>query len=185
MIDRLNPKSRRDAYGSRINRDHSPVLLYAVPYGTILLGSLVPILPVTGSIPLMPPLAFLFLLGWRLFRPGLLPVWAGFPLGIFDDLFSGQPFGSAILLFSATMLAIEALEMRFPWRSFWQDWVAATVAILFYLVATTMLSGADITSIALISLLPQAIVCIAVFPLVARLVAGLDRLRLFRIRVLG
>ena len=65
------------------------------------------------------------LLGWRMVRPGLLPLWAGAPLGAFDDLVSGQPFGSAILLWSLAMIAIELIETRFPWRGFWQDWFTA------------------------------------------------------------
>ena len=184
-MERLNPKSRRDAYGSRINRDHSPVLLYIIPYGTILIGSLLPFFFVTGSVPLIPPMGLLFLLGWRLVRPELLPVWVGFPLGLFDDLFSGQPFGSAIFLFSLIMLAIEAVEARFPWRSFWQDWLVAAAAVLAYLLASALFSGADIRPAVLLSILPQAALSIVLFPLIARIVAGLDRLRLLRVRVLG
>ena len=185
MIDRLNPKSRRDAYGSRINRDHSPVLLYAIPYGTILLGSLVPILPVTGSIPLMPPLAFLFLLGWRLFRPGLLPVWAGFPLGIFDDLFSGQPFGFAILIWSLVLLFIELVETRFPWRNFIQDWFTAGLMILLYILVGVTLSGAALSREMFVAAGPQIVLSIFMYPIIARLVARLDRLRLRRWKTVG
>jgi hypothetical protein len=63
----------------------------------ILFGSLPPWLPIIAPAPVPPPLGFLLLLAWRLLRPGLLPPWAGLPLGLFDDLYSGQPTGSGPL----------------------------------------------------------------------------------------
>lgn len=182
MIDRLNPRSRSDRYGSRINRDHSLLLAYSVPWLTILLGSLLPLIPIATAIPLVPPMGLLFLVAWRLVRPGLLPMWAGFPLGLFDDLFSGQPFGSAIFLWSMIMLAIEGVETRFPWRNFYQDWLAATLLIGAYLVFAAIFSGADIEFSVALVLIPQYIFSILAFPLVARVVARLDRFRLWRVR---
>ena len=184
MIDRVSTNSRRDKYGSRINRDHSPLLVHAVPWLTILLGSILPFLAIVSAIPLIPPMGFLLMLGWRLVRPGLLPVWAGFPLGLFDDLFSGQPLGSGIVFFSVTMLAIEAFETRFPWRSFWQDWLAASLAIAAYIIGAALFSGADVTVLALVSTGPQILLSILIFPVIARVVAGLDRVRLLRVRVI-
>ena len=52
---------------------------------------------------------------WRMLRPGLLPLWAGLPMGLFDDMYSGQPLGSGILLFSLTLIALDLIELRFPW----------------------------------------------------------------------
>ncbi|WP_164549700.1 rod shape-determining protein MreD [Altericroceibacterium xinjiangense] len=185
MISRLNPRSRRDAYGSKINRAHSPLLAHAIPWGSILLGSLVPLLPIISSAPVVPPMGFVLMVTWRLLRPGLLPLWAGVPLGAFDDLFSGQPFGSGILLFSMALFVIELLEDRLPWRGFWQDWLTAAVVIAAYLAAAAMLSGTAITVIQLTLILPQLLMSVLLFPLFARFVALLDRLRLLRVRKLG
>lgn len=184
-MERLNPQSRSDAYGSRINRQHSTLLAYAVPWGTILIGSLVPVLPIATALPVMPPFGYIMLLGWRLVRPGLLPVWAGLPLGAFADLFNGQPFGFAILLWSLTMLAIEMIEQRFPWRAFWQDWFSASLFIMGYLVGGWLLSGGEPTIHSLIALGPQIVLSILLFPIAARLVSQLDRLRLRRWRRTG
>lgn len=185
MSEMLNPRSRSDPYGSRINRTHSTLLAHVTPWLSIIIGSLLTQLPIAAAIPMMPPLGFMMLLAWRLVRPGLLPVWAGFPLGAFDDLFSGQPFGSAILLWSLTMLGIELLEFRFPWRGFIQDWLVASLVLSAYLVLAALLSGAGLTWPTLVGLGPQLVLSVLLFPLVARLAAGLDRLRLTRIRVLG
>jgi rod shape-determining protein MreD len=182
MIDQINPRARRDAFGSKINRDHSALLVYAVPWASIMLGSLTPMLPVIAPAPLLPPFAFLAMLAWRLMRPGLLPIWAGLPLGAFDDLFSGQPFGSGILLFSLALIGLEFLDARFPWRNFWQDWVIASGLLVTYLLAAALVSGVPPDTQVWATLVPQALLSIAVYPIVARLVSLLDRLRLLRVR---
>ena len=70
----------------RINRAPSPFIARSVPWLSIMLASLLPAWLLIASAPVMPPIAFLMLLAWRQLRPGLLPVWAGLPLGLFDDL---------------------------------------------------------------------------------------------------
>jgi rod shape-determining protein MreD len=181
-MERLNPQSRRDPYGSRINRRESMLLAYGLPWVTILLGSLSPWLPVIAPAPVLPPFGFLVMLAWRLLRPGLLPPWAGLPLGLFDDLFSGQPLGSGVLLFSLALIIIELVEIRFPWRNFWLDWLTASSLIVPYLVFASLLSGAALTFVQLGVIAPQIVLSIVLFPIIARLVAGLDRFRLMRVR---
>ena len=181
-MENLNPRARRDPYGSRINRAQSPILAFGLPWVTVVLGSLAPWLPVIAPAPVMPPLGFVVLLAWRLLRPGLFPLWAGLPLGMLDDLYSGQPFGSAVLLFSLTLLGIELIELRFPWRGFLLDWALASVILALYLGASALVSGAVLTPRQLVVIVPQLIISIVVFPLVARLIAGLDRVRLTRVR---
>ncbi len=184
-MDRVNPNARSDAYGSRINRDHSPVLVYSIPVLSVLAASMLPSLILASSVPIVPPFGFLMLLGWRLVRPGLFPVWAGFPLGAFDDLFSGQPFGSAILLWSLVMIGIEIIEARFPWRSFVQDWMTFSMVIIGYILAAMLFSGADVTIPGIIAVGPQALLSLLLFPIIARMVARFDRFRLMRVRTVG
>ena len=104
---------------------------------------------------------------------------------MFDDLYSGQPFGSGVLLFSLTLIAIELIEIRFPWRNFWLDWLTASAILIVYLVAAAVLSGAELSLVQLRVIAPQIVLSVVLFPVVARLVAQLDRLRLMRVRRLG
>ena len=136
------------------------------------------------AMPLVPPLGLVMLLAWRLVRPGLLPVWAGVPLGLLDDLYSGQPFGFAVFTWSLVMLGIEMLETRMPWRSYWQDWFTAAMVIVSYLLAGWLLSGGQPTVHSLVALFPQFVLTVLIFPIAARLVAMLDRVRLTRWKVL-
>ena len=181
-MEQLNPQSRRDPYGSRINRAPSVLRVYGIPWLTILIGSLTPWLPVIAPAPVLPPFGFMLMLAWRLLRPGLLPTWAGLPLGLFDDLYSGQPLGSGVLLFSIALIIIELIEIRFPWRNFWLDWLTASSIVVTYLVIASMLSGAELTSVQLGVIAPQIVLSIVLFPIIARAVAMLDRFRLMRVR---
>jgi len=181
-MEQLNPQSRRDPYGSRINRAQLAPLVYGLPWLTILLGSLTPWLPVIAPAPVLPPFGFLLMLAWRLLRPGLLPPWAGLPLGLFDDLYSGQPMGSGVLLFSIALIVVELVEIRFPWRNFWLDWLTATGLIVPYLVLAALISGVPMTVVQLSVIAPQILLSVMLFPIIARVVAMLDRLRLMRVR---
>ncbi|MEO6042250.1 MAG: rod shape-determining protein MreD [Croceibacterium sp.] len=171
--------------GRRINRAHSPVLAIGLPWLSVLLGSLCPWLPVIAPAPVVPPLGFMVLLAWRLLRPGLFPLWAGLPLGLIDDLYSGQPLGSGILLFSLALLGIELIELRIPWRGFLLDWALAAAILALYLSAAALVSGARLTPVQLTVIGPQVLISIVLFPLVARLIAILDRVRLMRVRRLA
>ncbi len=181
-MEKLNPTARRDLFGSKINRDHSSALVYGVPWLSIILASLVPMWPVIAPAPVVPPLAFMFLLAWRLLRPGVLPLWAGFPLGLCDDLLSGQPLGSSILLFSLTLIALDLFELRFPWRGFWQDWIVAAVLIMLFLLLSGVFSAARLDLLHFWLLAPQALLSLVLFPIIVGVVAILDRLRLLRVR---
>ena len=166
----------------RINREHSPMLAAVILYGSIVFASWLPTLFVTASMPLLPPFGFLLLVGWRLMRPGTLPAWVGFPLGAFDDLVSGQPFGSAILLWSVALLAFEWFESRFPWRGFLQDWLASAIACGLYVLLAALVSGAALSLPILVAIAPQLLLSMALYPIIAAMVATLDRIRLIRIR---
>lgn len=174
-----------DMFQRKLNRAPSPVLATIVPWLSIALLSLAPLSPIIASAPVLPPLAFMLLIAWRLFRPGMLPLWAGAPLGFVDDLFSGQPIGSAVLLWSITMIALEALDNWQRWRSFWQDWAVAIVLIAIYLALAHMIAVMAGTIWYPSLLLPQLLISVLSFPLFTRLVAILDVLRRARIKVLG
>ena len=185
MIRERRLPARRDRFGRTINRDHSPLLVHAIPLATILIGSLAPMLPIIAAAPVLPPFGFMIFLGWQLVRPGVLPLWIGLPLGAFDDLFSGQPFGSGILLWSLTMLALEAIEGRFPWRGFWQDWLSAGSILAAYLALAAVIAGSGLDLARVPLVIPQLLLSVLLFPIVARMVAVFDRLRLLRVRVIN
>jgi len=162
----------------RINREPSPLVARSVPWLSIMLASVLPAWFFMASAPYVPPFGFLTLVAWRQLRPGLLPVWAGLPLGFFDDLYSGQPLGSAILLWSVAMIVLELIELRFPWRNFALEWLVATALIAVYIVVSLGAANAAGGSAPIAVLVPQLILTVLVYPFVGRIVAALDRFRL-------
>ncbi|MCA1662229.1 MAG: rod shape-determining protein MreD [Novosphingobium sp.] len=179
LVKLRNPRKALDErLRSRINRAPSPLISRAIPWLSVLFLSLTPFAPIIASAPVMPPFAFMALLAWRMLRPGMLPVWAGAPLGAFDDLYSGQPFGSAILLWSAAMLVMDIVDVRLRWRGFLQDWALAAALIAGYLALAAILANLTGGATPLRALLPQFALSLVLHPLITRAIAGLDRLRL-------
>ena len=161
-----------DLVPARINRAPSPWVAGGLPWVTVMLASMASFSPIVASAPVVPPLAYMVFLAWRMLRPSLLPVWA------FDDLFSGQPLGSGIVLWSAAMLAMEAVDNRFLWRSFRQDWVAAGLLIAVYLALGAVFAGLAAGYPLPLVIGPQLLAALVLYPIVTQIVALFDRIRL-------
>ncbi len=174
-------KARGGKVRSKINRAPSPVLAVGLPWLSIMIGSVLTTVLVIASAPIMPPLGFLMYLAWRQLRPGLLPVWAGLPLGMIDDLYSGQPFGSAVLLWSIATIVLDVFEVRVPWRQFITDWLVAAAITATYAIASLTLANLASGSTPVLTIVPQIIASILIYPLVCRLVAKIDQVRLIPI----
>lgn len=148
----------------------------ALPWATVMAGSLVTIFPVAATLPLMPPCGLLMLLAWRLLAPLALRRWAPALLGLFDDCLSGQPMGSATLLWTLSFFLIDLFDQRTIFRAFAQDWLIAATAIALCLVGGRLLAtplGGHVDSV----LVAQIAVSIFLFPFAARIVAWVDRRR--------
>ena len=145
----------------------------AVPWLTVVAGSLVTGLPLIATVPLLPPFGLLMLLAWRLLVRFSVRRWAAAPLGFVDDLVSGQPLGSAVLLWSLCFLAIDLAEARLVFRDFWQDWLIATGLIAACLLAGRALATPATAHVDL-ALLAQGIATALLFPAAMRLVAWID-----------
>lgn len=144
-----------------------------LPWATVMVGSLVTILPWGATLPLLPPVGLLLLLSWRLLAPLSLRVWAPALLGLFDDLLSGQPLGSAMLLWTLAYFLVEAIDARSGVRDFKQSWAIAALAIAFVLLGGRLAAtplDAHVDSV----LLLQIVISVLLFPAAARLVAWID-----------
>lgn len=170
------PRPRR----TRIDRPPSSLRVTGTPIIMTMIGSMAPLSPMIASTPLLPPLGLMMLVAWRLRHRTIWPAWIGLPLGLWDDIFSGQPLGSSMLLWTVLMLGLDVIDRRMVWRDFWQDWGLAAV-----IIAVTLLGGLGIANwtggnTAPFIILPQIIMSIALFPLLARLCARIDAWRLAR-----
>jgi rod shape-determining protein MreD len=147
-----------------------------LPWATVMAGSLLTILPLGANLSLLPPFGLLALLSWRLLAPFAIRRWAPAFLGLFDDLVSGQPVGSAMLLWTLAYFLVGALEARSGLRDFWQNWLIAAAAITLVLVggrvaATPLAAHVDV------ALAAQIVLSVLIFPAVAFLIARVDARR--------
>jgi rod shape-determining protein MreD len=166
-------------YESRFDREQSPARMLLVPIVSVMVGSmLTSTLPLIAGSPLLPPFGLMILLAWRLMRPGMWPAWIGLPLGLFDDLFNGQPFGSSGLIWSLMMIAVEVIDLRGLWRDHIRDWLIAALLIMMALIAGLGIAGLAHPVPEVSIIVPQIIVSILLYPLAARLCARLDVWRL-------
>jgi len=164
-------------YEPRLNRVASRWALIGVPAISVMLGSMTVLIPQVSVFPLLPPFGLLILLAWRMIVRDLWPVWAALPLGFFDDIFSGQPLGSAMLLWTLVFLVLDIFDRWMMWRDFRQDWaIAGTLVAVVQLVGLAIANGSGGGTSAVV-LLPQIIVSILILPLMVRLCARLDVLR--------
>jgi rod shape-determining protein MreD len=151
-----------------------------VPLLSTLGASLLQTLPIVVTSPVVPDFAFLVLLSWRLLRPEMWQAYVALPLGLFNDLVGGHPLGQSMALWTAIFLTCDLLDSRSGWRDYWLDWLFASLFIALYTggewrIAAWMGSRMDFAI-----LLPQLLLAIFCYPLVARLVVLLDRWRLAR-----
>ena len=167
---------------NRINRVPSPIMARGLPWASVMISSILPGLLLIASAPILPPLGFLAFVSWRQLRPGLMPVWAGLPLGLFDDLYSGQPAGSAVLLWSLAAIVLDEIEERLPWRNFLTEWLVAMALILAYIVLSLFIANIAGASTPLHVIVPQIVISLLIYPFVGRLVALADRIRLIPFR---
>ena len=103
-----------------------------VPLVSTLAASLLKMLPVVATIPVMPDFAALILLAWRLIRPEMWQAQMALPLGLFNDLVGRQPLGQSMFLWTAAFLAFDLIDARSGWRDHWMEWFFASLALAFF-----------------------------------------------------
>lgn len=151
-----------------------------VPIASTVIACLLALLPVVVSSPIIPDFAFLMLIAWRLLRPEMWSPLIALPLGLFNDLITGNPIGQSMALWTTTFLIFDLVDTRVLFRDYWMDWFFASLAIAGYVFAgwyigRLMGNGAGFTV-----MLPQLGASILAYPIVARVVLALDRWRLAR-----
>jgi rod shape-determining protein MreD len=151
-----------------------------VPAVTVAAASLLAALPIVSTSGWYPDFGYMVLISWRLLRADPWPAWWAAPLGLVNDLFTGNPIGFSIALWSLTMLALDLIDRRTMWRDYWIEWGLAAVFLtldewLQWRIAA--LGGATVPFSAMV---PPLLISICVFPLAAWMVSRIDRWRLGR-----
>ena len=152
-------------------------ILFASTVFMMLLG----LMPIIASTLWMPNLAFLILITWRLLRPEIWQAQVALGLGLLADLIvPGAPLGQSMLLWTIVFLGLDYADHLLGVRDYWLDWVLAAAAILFHSAGVwyiALLMGAKVSFLVMV---PQLLLSILAYPLMARIVLRLDRWRLSR-----
>jgi rod shape-determining protein MreD len=151
-----------------------------VPVTSTLVAASLSLLPIVVNAPISPDWGFMVLLAWRLLRPEMWPAKIALPLGLYNDLISGHPIGQSMALWTATFLILDIVDSRAMYRDYWMDWLLAVVLMLFYIAGGWAIAGMMGSKVEFAVLWPQIGFSVLAYPLVARLVVGLDRWRLTR-----
>lgn len=168
--------------GPRLGEPASLWRMRIVPIASVMIASALPLmLPLVASSPVLPPLGLLFFLSWQLLRTEMWPVWIGLPLGLWDDLFSGAPIGTAVGLWTLASIAIAYLSQRIYWRGFLHDWAIGGLLVAAVQILAALLTHPHAINSHLLGLVaPQIIVSILLMPLFLRLTGQFDNFRLKR-----
>ncbi len=151
-----------------------------IPAATVVAASLLSAFPVVSTSGWYPDFGYLMLLGWRLLRSDPWPAWWAAPLGFVNDLFTGNPIGFSIALWSATMLALDLVDRRTMWRDYWIEWGLAGVFLSLNEWLQWRVAGLVGSNVPFTAMVPSILISICSFPLAAWLVTRIDRWRLGR-----
>jgi rod shape-determining protein MreD len=151
-----------------------------VPVGSTMAASLLALLPIVPASPLVPEIALLVVIAWRLLRPEIWPAHMALGLGLFNDLVAGHPLGQSIALWTMIFLACDYIDSWLGFRDYWMDWLIAAAAILLHAAAAWYVAILMGSRIEFAVLVPQTVAGVLAYPFLARLVLGLDRWRLSR-----
>ncbi len=83
-------------------------------------------------------------------------------------------------LWTGTFIIFDLVDSRVGWRDYWTDWLFGSGAIAFYVIGSWSVSRLMGSQAPLPVVFPQLILSIIAYPLIARVVVGLDRWRLAR-----
>lgn len=165
---------------SRLNRGPRPGAEF-LPAATVVIGSMLSLLPIVSSTGWWPDFGLLMLLGWRLLRADAWPAWWAAPLGFVNDVILGNPIGLSVALWSAMMIAMDILDRRTMWRDYWIEWAIASTLIFLselahWRIAAVMGAGVPFN----FSGGPATLIGVLTFPVAAYVASRFDRWRLGR-----
>lgn len=166
---------------TKMRRDRGPIPSAAyIPAASVIVASYLATLPIVSAQGWYPNFGYLMLLGWRLLRGDPWPSWWAAPLGLANDLITGDPIGFSMALWSATMIALDLIDRRTMWRDYWIEWILAALFIVVDEALQWRIAGAVGAAPPAASIVAPSIIGIFTFPLFAWIVARLDRWRLGR-----
>lgn len=150
----------------------------AIPALTVIIASALALVPIVSLRGWWPDAGLLMLLAWRLLRADVWPAWVGAPLGLANDLITGNPLGLSVALWTAFMLAMDVIDRRTMWRDYWLEWAIAATFIALSELAQWRVASLGGAPVRIAAAWPSIMLAILCYPIAVFLVSRLDRWRL-------
>ena len=143
------------------------VVLTMLPYG------------LWAGVVMAPSFALMAIYYWTLYRPDILPPFAVFFIGLYQDLLSGGPLGMWPVIYLSVYGLIVSQRLFFIGKAFLAIWFGFGAIVLLSCILTWAIGSlyfAAVLSPGVILL--QGVLTFALYPLFGRLFAGIQRLLL-------
>lgn len=112
----------------------------AITFIMVLITALPSPFPAFGDA--MPALPLMAIYYWSIHRPDLLPGWAVFLIGLFEDLLTGAPLGLGVCLLLLTHVGVASQRRFFLSRPFVAAWGGLAVVVFLVLFLRLVLHNA-------------------------------------------
>ncbi len=150
----------------------------ATPIATLVGAALLDLLwlPIPGFNTISPAFPWVVAFCWTAWRPRLLPFFAVFVVGLFEDFVRGTPFGAGPIAMLAIQAFVRLQPSQMNRRNFEYLWLGFAMAGL--IAATVNWLALSFSFRATLSPWPavlQYLVTLAIFPVIAWLLVRVDR----------
>lgn len=165
---------------SQLSRDEKQLRLLrswrlAAPTAFTIATLLLMMLPVWRHGPILPQFGLLGICYWATNRPGLMPAFAAFIIGLVQDLWLGMPLGVNASLLMLVALVLASQNLVFASRPFSFAWLMMVPITLLYSVGSWALGAFGGRQSDFHMLLVQSGATLLVFPIITSLHARVQR----------
>ena len=150
----------------------------ALPAASVAGATLLALLPFMSTHGWWPDFGLLALIAWRLQRSDAFPNWAAIPLGLFNDLVALHPLGLSVVCFTIALIVLDVMDARKIRGTFLTDWLVATLLIAVAEFIQLWVAAIQDAAMPLQAILPPIVISSLLYPVMAGIVALLDRYRL-------
>lgn len=140
------------------------------PFGLTVLLVVINVIPIQipGFARVVPLLALIAIHHWAIYQPELMPAYAVFLVGVFQDLLSGVPLGVNTFIFLAVYGAVVWQRRFFVGKSFLITWLGfAVVCAAAMMLSWILISVLHLTLVNAEALVYQYLLTLGFFPLLA------------------
>ena len=172
MIGRAKPR-RPSAFeqGPRAFANH-------LPAASVVVASFLAVIPLIATHGWWPDFGLLMLIAWRLQRSDPFPNWYAMPLGLFNDLMCLHPLGLSIVTFTLALTVLDIMDARKVYGNYLINWIIAALLITLAEFIQLWIAAIQDAAMPLPVIIPPIVISTLFFPIVAFIVAYLDRYRL-------